>query len=137
MELFQTLPVVTFWTPNMETSRCNGAAILSRSWDISTSGLAAAIKNRLPVTLGSIRNRATEVLDPENGGLAFGTASLSGHKLRYKYFRFRLGLAAAILNCRLPVTSCSIPNSAVVVLDPENGGLVVETALLSCPEAEI
>jgi len=44
MELFQTLPVVTFWTPNMETSRCNGAAILSRSWDISTSGLAAAIK---------------------------------------------------------------------------------------------
>ena len=43
MELFQTLPVVTFWTRNMETSRCNGAAILYRSWDISTSGLAAAI----------------------------------------------------------------------------------------------
>ena len=43
MELFQTLPVVTFWTRNMETSRCNGAAILSRRWDISSSGLAAAI----------------------------------------------------------------------------------------------
>ena len=79
MELFQTLPVVTFWTGNMETSRCNGAAILSRSWDISTSGLAAAIlKNRLPVTSGSIRVIAVELLDPENGGLAVGTASLSG-----------------------------------------------------------
>ena len=43
MEPFQTLPVVTFWTRNMETSRCNGAAILYRSWDISTSDLAAAI----------------------------------------------------------------------------------------------
>ena len=79
MELFQTLPVVTFWTRNMETSRCNGAAILSRSWDISSSGLAAAIlKNRLPVTSGSIRIIAIELLDPENGGLAVGTASLSG-----------------------------------------------------------
>jgi len=59
-------------------------------------------------------------------------------KLRYKYFRFRLGLAAAILNCRLPVTSCSIPNTCALVLpDPENGGLAVETALLSFPEAEI
>ena len=63
----------------METSRCNGAAMLSRSWDISTSGLAAAIlKNRLPVTSGSIRVVAIELLDPENGGLAVGTASLSG-----------------------------------------------------------
>ena len=34
--------------------------------------------NRLPVTSGSIRNRAIELLDPENGGLAVGTESLSG-----------------------------------------------------------
>ena len=55
----------------METSRCNGAAILYRSWDMSTSGLAAAIlKNRLPVTSGSIRSSAIVLLDPENGGLA-------------------------------------------------------------------
>ena len=26
MDFFQTLPVVTFWTPNMETSRCNLSA---------------------------------------------------------------------------------------------------------------
>ena len=69
MELFQALPVVTFWTRNMETSRCNGGAILSRSWDISTSGLAAAIlERRLPVTSVSIRNGAIELLDPENSG---------------------------------------------------------------------
>ena len=30
------------------------------------------------VTTGSISNRAIELLDPENGGLAVGTASLSG-----------------------------------------------------------
>ena len=69
MGLFQTLPVVTFWTRNMETSRCNCAPILSRSWDISTSGLAAAIfKIRLPITSGSIRIIANELLDPENSG---------------------------------------------------------------------
>ena len=69
MELLLTLPVTTFWTRNMETSRCNGAAILSKSWDKSTSGLAAAIlKNRLPVTSGSIRNRAIELLDPKMVG---------------------------------------------------------------------
>ena len=63
MALMQALPVVTSWTRKMEVSRCNGTAILS--------GLAAAIlKNRLPVTSGSIRNRAIELLDPENGGLA-------------------------------------------------------------------
>ena len=46
---------------------------------MSTSGLAAAIfKSRLPVTSGSIRIIAIELLDPENGGLAVGTASLSG-----------------------------------------------------------
>ena len=58
-----------FWPRNMETSRCNGAAILSRSWDKSTTGLAAAIlKTRLPVTSGSIRNRTNELLDLENNG---------------------------------------------------------------------
>ena len=38
MELFQILPVVTFLTRNMETSLCNGAANLSRTRVISTSG---------------------------------------------------------------------------------------------------
>ena len=42
-------------------------------------GLTAAIfKNRLPVTSDSIRINAIVLLDPENGGLAVGTASLSG-----------------------------------------------------------
>ena len=39
--------------------------------------MAAIFKNRLPVTLDSIRNGAIELLDPENGGLAVGTALLS------------------------------------------------------------
>jgi hypothetical protein len=85
------------------------------------------LKSRLPVTWGSIRNRAIELLDPENGEFAVGMA----------YFRFRLGSTAAILNSRLPVTSCSIVNSAFVVLVPENVGLAVETALLSCLEDDI
>ena len=51
---------------------------MSRSCDISTSGLAAAIfKNRLPVTSDSIRNGAIELLEPENGGLAIETELLS------------------------------------------------------------
>ena len=37
--------------------------------------MAAIFKNRLPVTSGSIRNRAIELLEPENGGLADGTVS--------------------------------------------------------------
>ena len=46
---------------------------------MSTSDLAVAIlKSRLPVTSGSIRVIAIELLDPENGGLAVGTESLSG-----------------------------------------------------------
>ena len=50
-------------------SRWNGVAIWSRSGDMSTSGLAAAIFDfRLPVTSGSIRNNAIELLDPENVG---------------------------------------------------------------------
>ena len=41
--------------------------------------MAAAIyKNRFPVTSSSISNRAIELLDLENGGLAVGTESLSG-----------------------------------------------------------
>ena len=47
------------------------------------------------------------------------------------------GLAAAIFKNRLPVTSDSIRNGANELLDPENGGLAVETELLSCLEAEI
>ena len=38
----------------------------------------SARDNRLTVTSGSIRIIANELLDPENGGLAVGTASLSG-----------------------------------------------------------
>ena len=45
---------------------------------MTTSGLAAAIfKSRLPVMTGSIGNSAIELLDPEHGGLAVGTALLS------------------------------------------------------------
>src|SRR5208282_3765583 len=47
------------------------------------------------------------------------------------------GLAAAIFKNRLPVTSDSIRNGAIELLDPENVGLAVETKLLSCLEAEI
>ena len=39
-------------------------------------------------------------------------------KLIYKYLWF----AAAILNIRLPVTSGSIRNRAIELLDPEKGG---------------
>ena len=39
--------------------------------------MAAIFKMRLPVTSGSIRNSAFELLDPENGGLAVGTELLS------------------------------------------------------------
>ena len=40
--------------------------------------IAAIFKSRLLVTSGSIRSRAIELLDFENGGLAVGTESLSG-----------------------------------------------------------
>ena len=44
----------------------------------STSGLAAAIfKTKLSVTSGRIRNRAIELLEPENYELDVGTALLS------------------------------------------------------------
>ena len=53
--------------------------LVYRSRDISTSGLVAAIfKSRLPVTSVSICNSSTELLDPEIGGLAFGTDLISG-----------------------------------------------------------
>ena len=62
----------------MGVSRWNGVAILSSGWDISTSGLTAAILYfRLPVTPSGISNSAIEFLDPEIGGLAVGTALLS------------------------------------------------------------
>src|SRR5208282_4166352 len=53
--------------------------------------------------------------------------------LRYKYFRF----GGRHLVNRFPVTSDTIRNSANGLLDPENGGLAVGTALLSCLEAEL
>ena len=67
-----------FRIPKIGGSRWNGVAILSGSRDLSTSGLAAAIlKNRLLVTSGTIRYSAVGLLNPENGGLAVGTALLS------------------------------------------------------------
>ena len=44
---------------------------------------------------------------------------------------------AAIFKIRLPVVSGSIRNSAAELEDPENGGLTVGTASLSCIEAEM
>jgi len=62
----------------MGVSHSNGVAIFSRSRDISTSGVSAAIlKYRLPATSGCIRNSATDFLDSENESLAVGTALLS------------------------------------------------------------
>ena len=43
----------------------------------------------------------------------------------------------AIFEFRLPVTSGIIRNSAGELVDPENGGLAVGTALISSLEAEI
>jgi len=39
--------------------------------------VTAIFKIRLPVTSGSIRNSASELLGHENGGLAVGTALIS------------------------------------------------------------
>ena len=47
------------------------------------------------------------------------------------------GLAAAILDFRLPVTSDGVCNSAIVFLDPENMGVAVGIILLSCLQAKI
>src|SRR5208282_2995190 len=56
---------------------CIGVTIVSTR-DIITSGLTAAILNiRFPLTSGGIRNSPIEFLDPENGGLAVGTALIS------------------------------------------------------------
>ena len=73
----------------MGVSRWNGVAIMSTRRDISNSGLEAAIlKNRLPVTSGTIRKSSIGLLDPEKGGLAVGTASLSCLGAEIKYFWF-------------------------------------------------
>ena len=47
------------------------------------------------------------------------------------------GLAAAIFEFRLPLTSGGIRNSPIEFQDPENGGQAVGTELLSSLEAEI
>ena len=47
------------------------------------------------------------------------------------------GITAAILDIRLPLTSGGIRNSHIEFPYPENGGLAVETALISSLEAEI
>ena len=46
-------------------------------------------------------------------------------------------MAAAIFKNRLPVTSDSIQNGAIELLDPENEGLAVEISILGVTEAEI
>ena len=46
-------------------------------------------------------------------------------------------LWAAILDFRLPVTSGSIRNTVIELLDPETVGIAVGAALLSSLEAEI
>ena len=50
---------------------------------------------------------------------------------------FYPGFVAAILKYGLPVTLSSIRNSAVELLDPENVGIAIGTALLSRLESEI
>jgi len=57
--------------------------------------------------------------------------------LRYQYFRFRPGIAAAIFKNRFPVSSGSISNSAVELLDHENMGVPFVISFLSHLEAEI
>ena len=74
---------------------------------------------RLPVTSGSIRDSAIELLDPENVGVAVRTALLSS--LEAEIYVLPV-LAAAILHFRLPFTSDSILDSPIEMLDPENVG---------------
>ena len=57
-------------------SRWNDVTIFS-SRDIITSGITAVIFDiQLPLTSGGIRNSHIELLDPENWGIAVGTALL-------------------------------------------------------------
>ena len=53
--------------------------------------------------------------------------------LNYKYFRFNGHHLEKLTTSYID----SICNSAIELLDPKNGGLAVETALLSCLETEI
>jgi hypothetical protein len=62
----------------MGVSRWNGVDIWSRSGDISTSGLTAAIfKYRLPLTSSINRNSSVVLLDPKNIDLTVGISLLS------------------------------------------------------------
>ena len=67
----------------------------------------------------------------------FSVFSNSIDPLRILSYISTSGLVAAIFKNRFPVTSDSIQNGGIELLDPENGGLDVETELLSCLEAEI
>ena len=63
---------------------------------MTISGLTTAIlKNRLPVTSGSIRIIAIELLDPQNGGLPVGTVSLSGLEATGGSINFQRGANVA------------------------------------------
>ena len=66
-------------------------------------------------------------------GFAVGMALLSSLEADIR----TSDMAAAIFECRRPVTSSSIRNNTTELVDPENGGLAVGTALLSSLEAEI
>ena len=119
----------------MGVRRWNGVAILSTSWDISTSGLAATIfKYRLPVTSDSIQKWRHWLA----GHRKWGVSRWNGVAILSRSWDISTsGLAAAIFKNRLPVTSDSIRNGAIELLDPKNGGFAVGTALLSCLETEI
>ena len=82
----------------VQQSSWNFAVLMSRSWDISTSCLTAAILDfRLPVTSGSIRNSAIEVADYENVG-SDSDAKLSSR--RHFYMVASLHVAKLSLSCR-------------------------------------
>ena len=68
-----------------------------------------------------------------NGTIVYTVRRNLVWKLRYKYFQF----GGRHLVMRFPVTSGTIRNSANGLLDSENVGLAVGTALLSCLEAEL
>ena len=60
------------------------------------------------------------------------TATFLGSSSSMKLFRI-----SREFNFRLPVTSGSIRDSAIELLDPENVGVAVGTAMLSSLDAEI
>ena len=83
--------------------------------------------------IGTIRNRAIGLLDTEMGVSRWNSVAI----LFVSSYITTSGLEAVIFKNRLPVISDTIRNSAVELLDPENGRMAVGTALISCLESEI